>query len=553
MGHYGMRPVKDLGTRTLGRGVVPIVVAALLLVGSARTASAYGVDKQGNQSGHNFIMSKAIEYLKQTQSPAAKWPLDTFLPWLRYGSWFADNTYMKCIWDYVTGSKAFRCDAIHHYGNVGNVMTVGSYVIAKTGGFAAPQYAQALFDQALKFWPAGIAPSLAALSKKWAGEVTIPGGKSSNLLNTYLGGFPQCERWTLGTLRTEMMQQGKGAIESVVAAQKEMNSHYQDYCPKWPIWAAKPDASGTPNSKRGKFAKESRENAIRYLGWALHLMQDISVPDNAINFGNYDSEDFEDQMRDMAKSMSFSHLPVRQRADGSHSYKYSRNSVYFPPTLSNMQAISIEMRERAKKISKITPWGIGYLKQVGPAVKEEIMDVAIKLTAAGIEMYLEALMWQFQPLVAVLLSETTPCGSFSTIYPQPTTITLPAGTKYCFELTQIERATICDQLAYECSAQACVKEFTPCSWHPTKTLATRDLGCNDHNHLMCGSCECDVNAVFTERRTSFVPSKCSRHDYYLGHQASCDELADKFKKAALQKWTHVEEEEQSTTADGGRP
>ena len=85
------------------------------------------------------------------------------------------------------------------------------------------------------------------------------------------------------------------AQTSALAAADEELGNNPDYCPKWPYYITNDDVS-VPLLERYKTADESIENAIFYLGWALHIMQDITVPQNAANIADAESETFEKEV-----------------------------------------------------------------------------------------------------------------------------------------------------------------------------------------------------------------------------------------------------------------
>ncbi len=243
-------------------------------------------DKEGYTRGHNIMFKKAIDYLKGTDSLTASYPLDRFLPFLAKGSWYADHSGPAYDWKFYTG----RGDQIHHYGKVGEIeiqedwidrapilagaaigwsifgpvgALVGTAVgavasddrvtVGHTGDYAAPYYAQVLYEQALKFWPGNATPSLSELPVKNAGFADCPvicDGKAV-YGETRVGGYPLAPASS----------------------------------PRWPDW---------PGATKGGEAVQSWMNSLTYLGWAIHLLQDVTVPQNAANYANNESNKFED-------------------------------------------------------------------------------------------------------------------------------------------------------------------------------------------------------------------------------------------------------------------
>lgn len=348
----------------------------IVSLGTSNTCYSYGTSKIGYEKGHNFIIKKAIDYLKAKRSHAADRPLYKYLPWLVEGSWYADHTPLDCTWgvsfplSIVFDSKTYTCDQLHHYGEVGDIRTEASSKVANTGDFAAPYYAKVLFDQAIKFWPGGVKPSLAELPLKDGVTITLP-GIEKDLGKTFVGGLPYCKAWAW--VQKEFKQ--PPGVEA------------KGYCPKWPDWAAK---HAQWLNDVYKIPIESRKNAMKYLGWAVHLVQDITVPQNAINFGDNSSEEFESEMEAWIKQKKFNHLPLE-----SGKYKYDPNSsVFTTRPYADIKDLAEEARQKSIEFSNIVRTGDGgYMWGGVKGLNEKIMDLCIKLTAEAIEMYFEQLDW----------------------------------------------------------------------------------------------------------------------------------------------------------------
>ena len=168
-----------------------------------------------NYKGHEWILHKAMQYVEEQGTIAPLYSIDRYLNWLHQGIRYADHHNPICEWKSsaaltgawtttlsslflgapipipVTLQQDFGCDAIHHYAEAKSIQTLG-ITTAHPGGFAAPEYAQALYEQAIKFWPGGPSPSLSELEYRNAGYITTQFDTTS-LLNTYLGGLPFCE------------------------------------------------------------------------------------------------------------------------------------------------------------------------------------------------------------------------------------------------------------------------------------------------------------------------------------------------------------------------
>jgi hypothetical protein len=210
-------------------------------------------------STHQWIIDRAIELLESNNRGGIKrYPFKSYIPLIHWGAWYADNTDVKCIWK---GFREESCDSIHHYSKIGDIVAWKSYsphtTVANTGDFSATLYSQILFDQAVRFWPGGLNPKLTDLPYKYAGSIQasliITG--VTDLGNTYLGGQPFCEK-----------QAYLEKASSVISVNE---------CPKWPKWAAA--------DQDLKIAKEDSDTSMRYLGWAIHMIEDLTVPYHANN------------------------------------------------------------------------------------------------------------------------------------------------------------------------------------------------------------------------------------------------------------------------------
>lgn len=511
------------------------MISIAICLGPSDETIAYGVAETGgfHQKGHNFMIKKAVEYLKDQQSFsfAGDWPLDTYLEWLIWGSWYADNTELECSWSYIFDSQTYRCDQIHHYGYVGDVTTEFGIEAANTGEFAAPYYSQILYDQAFKFWPGGSKPSLSELPLKDGGEISAV--NTTELGETYVGGLPFCQRWALQTLQSEFSRDlvstewGRWRPLEVdyvagLLADVELKKH-PTTCPKWPPWATQDDSS-TQFEDRYQVAVESRQNAMNYLGWALHIMQDVTVPQNAINIGDTSSEDFESGLETWIKQGKLDHLPVIYG-----NYVYATNTpVFSTGNYNNMEDLVQEARLQSIKLTSIVRTADGgYMWKHSESDYEVIADIAIKLTAKAIDRYFYELEQQLAPeYEGFNYEESTWCGSFSEDDQSGVIELGPSPATLCFELTKEERETLCSKYYPECTETNCDSNFEACAWHKEKLQAERKTSCVDYHQLECDACQCYVNAVFTTPTKTFDPSKCQLDWYRIAHEASCKKWDD---------------------------
>ncbi|KAB2862561.1 MAG: hypothetical protein F9K46_06890, partial [Anaerolineae bacterium] len=250
-----------------------------------------------HHEAHVWIIDRAIDYLKQQPNGfAAKFPLDSFKSWLYFGSNYADHTEIYCHW-YAPGivDENYGCDTIHHYGWTSTIETNQGIDVAEPGGFAAPYYAQVLFEQSLNFWPGAPHPNLNDLPKMDGGLIETP-VNVTDLGDTWVGGLPFCIEYVGLVLKTTLVP---------VSA-----------CPKWPYWAAQ-DTGGSVQNQQ-KVADEGLENALIYLGWTIHMIEDMTLPEHAKNDASKSHQIREDKINEWIANHDFDHLPI---PSGSYKYK----------------------------------------------------------------------------------------------------------------------------------------------------------------------------------------------------------------------------------------
>ncbi|SPH18789.1 hypothetical protein DEA8626_02334 [Defluviimonas aquaemixtae] len=362
-------------------------ILLLALFAEVSPASAY---REGDYTAglltprtHQWIIDRAIDLLRSRgRARIGRFPVQSYLPHLYWGAWYADNTEVKCIW---TGFREENCDAIHHYGHIGDIVAwkTGSpkTVAANTGGFAGPFYGQVLFDQAVRFWPGGPAPDLSLLPYRDAGYIRASFLVTSvtDLGNTYVGGQAFCEKHAHLTLGS-----------SVISIHE---------CPKWPLWAA--------IDAKGKIAREESEVSLRYLGWAIHLVEDLTVPYHANNQATDTHSAYENDVHTKIENGDFDHLPILALSAG---YKYSpcglcTKGAYVFPVVDEFVSSSLSVEQlgiAARQIAidtdsgaALLPDGKGYWQHYSimdrKAVMERGLDAAIKLVAAVLEKHLESI------------------------------------------------------------------------------------------------------------------------------------------------------------------
>jgi hypothetical protein len=329
-----------------------------------------------NEHAHHWIIYKAIRYLEEQENPiASEFPLlvapppENYIKWLYDGTDYADNQMaineheaawqLDCEWEYGIGNQKHSCDTIHHYGHMGVIETWGGIDAAYTGEFAAPYYAEVLFEQAINFWPAGIEPKLSDLyTSRDAGRIVTP-TSSTDLGRTWVGGLPFCEEF----------------VSHLAGDYVNIN----DACPKWPPWASR-DHSHI--MLRYKTSIESERSAMIYLGWAIHMIEDLTVFHHAKNSASESHSKYEDKIDELLGKgwndpNQFHHLPVSE----TESYKYSDQ-----PTIPNYSDKIHEwtIKDFALEARRIGANGGPWASTV---TSEHILDAAIKLVAAVIEKY----------------------------------------------------------------------------------------------------------------------------------------------------------------------
>ena len=328
---------------------------------------------------HNWLIERAVNYLIQQKPQLLReYPIYSYIPWLYKGSDIADSIGRQCRWMTALGYGYMgMCDTIHHYGKEEYLvaeLTAGIFggpvPIADPGGYAAPEYAVELFNQALKFWPGDDIPNLSNLRREWGGYTGI-GTLTTPLGWTWLGGYPFCEIDYIGD-------------------NKDDPQYYSEQCPRWPDWAS----FYTTN----KLPPENVRVALTYLGWSIHLIEDLTNAGHATNKAvmkglepDFHGPD-EYAMKKLIQS-DFDHLPVIPGFE----YKYTPRDVvkdYISYCLINypdescMDFISDEARRIGEK--RVNDYYTGrnsltYWLTDQRGMMEYQADAAVKLVAATLD------------------------------------------------------------------------------------------------------------------------------------------------------------------------
>ena len=362
--------------------LVGLLCFLLMALGLRQDAVAY------NTESHNWINERAVKFLINKGSEVAKtFPLEDYLTDLNWGSYYADHTEILCEWSVFGDSWTYSCDQLHHYGKTEVIETKYGFDIGHPGHLTAPVYAQALFAQTVNFWPGGPSPSLASLTRYDAGYFQVPGSYKS-LGDSWGGGLPLCTKWV-----SKALGAGFGLF------------YIPDYCPKWPVWATN-DTPQTPLKQRYRKAVEGVSTALRYLGWALHMVQDMTVPHHARNSALPSHQKYEDLVDSMVadkkpdgspKTPTLAHLPAP--VSGPYPYKlctFGGDCKKLHPVMkeyfSNRDFWSVkQFAEEAGRISRDAEVSPGYELKYEIQIERNV-DLAIKLVAVLLEKY-------FAPLI----------------------------------------------------------------------------------------------------------------------------------------------------------
>ncbi|MDJ0766494.1 MAG: hypothetical protein QNJ97_26205 [Myxococcota bacterium] len=278
-----------------------ILLCAVMLFCS-NAAFAYHNSTDGSR-GHQWIIRKAIELIQRCPTEYHSWPIDfacpqfssEAFPWKEYekelfeGAKYADHSpSLRCRWDgWILFEQESRCDQLHHYCKPGAVTAKG-VTIAKAG-IGAPSYADALFDLAVLFWPKGDKPRFSRLR----------------------------------TIRGEWIQGINGLTHL-----PQMHLGELPYSGRWPNWVS--------TESNRDVGKEDISTAMRYLGWALHLVQDVTILDHRNNDNSPNHNYMEDQYDKHMKKETWRTL---QRRIGMRlNYHMKKNNHYY--SINQMMNIS---------------------------------------------------------------------------------------------------------------------------------------------------------------------------------------------------------------------
>ncbi|MGQ9858736.1 MAG: choice-of-anchor D domain-containing protein [Thermodesulfobacteriota bacterium] len=248
------------------------------------------------------------------------------------------------------------------------------------GQLIAQVYADGLYELASKFWPGGEYPRLEELRYVDAGQILSTGWDidPTDLMHTYIGGLPNCERYYFNAYLTESYETYCGHNywscypHLVFLAIQDAYTRARNKCPVWP--------PGIALDSEGNQTMESVEFALEYLGWALHMIQDLTIPYHATNRATSSHSDWENSISALVRGGHFDHLPL---VDLHSCYAgpppHDPDSIYY-----YAEAVSVrDFAESIKQSSIDCSDSLGYTDNL----KEVLLDLAIKATAAVIEKF----------------------------------------------------------------------------------------------------------------------------------------------------------------------
>jgi len=164
------------------------------------------------------------------------------------------------------------------------------------------RYAIKLYELARCFWPNSVELDL---SLNELTKIQTP-GRLSNTCGTGSDGHVEVPATYLGGNPFVLTRQGTAT---------------------WPIWV--PDIYAPEKLTQARPPRSTRASTI-YLGWALHILHDLSHPYHAMNKVGPFHGCLEKDLDDWIQAGKFEHLPVLTPLKGVPKYQYSNKTVYWP-------------------------------------------------------------------------------------------------------------------------------------------------------------------------------------------------------------------------------
>jgi hypothetical protein len=376
------------------------------------------IDLDGVDSAHYFIIDKAIQHIKD-KGLLIQWPLDDYRIFIRYGAYWADFPYypikLECDW---AGLYSGTCDALHHYftGDCIELTDAGGPCIGDGNGLGAPKYAQSLYDLAVKFYPGGDPiPNIH----------NLPFLRSAGYMTTYLDGR-QFGPFAIGGHPFAY------EIECAAYCGEEAECYCNiEYAYYWPGFTAdgnrlhfcKTNPCIAYSIDRFSYdagysallsAIESVRSSLIFLGWAIHLVEDMSMPDHALNKTGTHHKNFEDRADELIQSGAMNHLPL------SIDKTYSSPYITVRPDYFNKEWTILEFAQRSAQLSveaKYVP-GSDVLGIPEDHQIEIDLDTCIKIAAGVIYKFfseIELPSDNFEPNNTTLTAETLSSGVYENL------------------------------------------------------------------------------------------------------------------------------------------
>lgn len=333
-------------------------------------------------------------------------------PWgeaqVRYGlrgSNDKPNLYLEAYWLFEIlwrdiGNVSCAVDNVSHYAHDTSLVadgTGGSKGALALGpgtkqhwNVSAGLYAIDLFDLASRFYPGStIKPRLDQLDHRKTGRIVNHVGSAdynADAPATYLGGNPFI-----------LTSDGK---------------------PTWPIWV--PEQFSLDGLLEIE-ARQSARVASIYLGWALHMIADLSVPFHAMNTSGQKHQKCEKEFDEYVRGGRLEHLPIiPSPGEGQRSYVYSGKPIFWPTILDDIRSTtfrrSYKSNLRHTMLGELIQTSKSYYVDVHEdtrestektlAAFEHLADIALKLSIAmivSINQYVRTVDNAIIPMLSLLL------------------------------------------------------------------------------------------------------------------------------------------------------
>lgn len=232
---------------------------------------------------HKGIIAKSIELLRKETSAfnhMSASEIARFQALLEEGAMYADygsfshpqtddeKQRVDGSWFYWEDYHDDYSDTIHHYGKSDVIETELGINIGNPDQLTANVYAQELFNLAIRFYPnysrqyltyQELRPMEGGYAE--APHVIAPEGERIYFGTVWPGSYPNCG------IQYQVIWMDFHNVTKLFLKNRR--------CPSWPTWI---DRSG--NTER---VPQDTSHSTRYLGWALHMVADLTVPYHSAN------------------------------------------------------------------------------------------------------------------------------------------------------------------------------------------------------------------------------------------------------------------------------